>query len=83
MFCITSLEVLMNRWLLTILCLVMNSTLYANPTSNHSEVTNKLQNAWKNAQTMTAKQSKDDLLIVYGGEDISLKPTTLKQHTTT
>lgn len=43
--------------------------------ADHSANIKNLGSVWKSLPAVTAKNDKTDLAIVYGGEDISSKPT--------
>lgn len=49
---------------------------------DHSNSLKNLGSAWRTEQTLHAKQDKNDITIVYGGADISRRPT-LAAHITT
>lgn len=75
----------MSRWLITILGITVSMSVFATTTPSthsHSNMANKLADAWKKSETIVAKENKDELLIVYGGQDISSQPTIIKQTTT-
>jgi hypothetical protein len=66
--------------LFTTACFISAFSFAAAPSSATLE--NALGSAWKAEQSMHAKQNPNEFAIVYGGEDISNKPT-LATHTTT
>lgn len=41
-----------------------------------------LSSAFKNAQSLSAKKNQNDITMVYGGKDISLKPSIIPSTTT-
>lgn len=59
--------------------LFVSATSFAIPTSGSNKNTplKALASAWKKEQLLHAKERKHDIEIVYGGEDISRKPTTI------
>lgn len=55
-------------------CFVSAHCLADVPTPQHkSPLLNNLSLAWKNQQSMHAKEDKNDITIVYGGEDVARK----------
>lgn len=65
----------MKKLFLTLSLVFVSTMLFAYP-SLHD-----LGNAWKNAPSIKAKEDKNDITIVYGGKDISLRPSLQKQST--
>lgn len=53
----------------------------SNTIAGPNNTSEKLNTALKSLQTITPKANKNDITIVYGGEDISNRPT-ITTHTT-
>ena len=45
------------------------------PNLSESETLKALRSVWKNQESLHAKEDKNDLTIVYGGADVSNKPS--------
>lgn len=74
----------MKQLLVLVVTLIVTSYSFADTQSaNNSSSTSlkELSAAWKNQQYMHAKEDKNDITIVYGGEDVSRK-TPFYQHST-
>lgn len=70
----------MKTTLMLIGALLISSTSFAGDLTKNSASMQALRSAWKAQPTMHT--SPNDITMVYGGEDISRKPT-LAFHTTT
>lgn len=62
----------MKQAILFVALLTVSMFCYANTASPLAE---KLGTAWKTQQSLHAKEDKNDITIVYGGADISAKPS--------
>ena len=69
----------MRQLILLISTILVSAFSFASAPENHklSPHLKSLSAAWKTQSSMHLKQDKDDLHIVYGGADISRKPTLL------
>lgn len=66
----------MKQLVIFFITIIISSINYANvpSTNNHSKL-NSLGNAWKTYSSVIPTQNHNDINIVYGGQDISLRPT--------
>lgn len=69
----------MKKILLLVGVMLISASSFANTQSSQL---NALGSAWKYQPSVQPKQVKNDITIVYGGADISRRPT-LVPHTTT
>lgn len=54
---------------------------YAFANSHPLNLSQSLSTAWKAQQPMHAQQNKNDIAMVYGGKDVSLKPSVVSSTT--
>ncbi|MBA3661177.1 MAG: hypothetical protein H0W64_05595 [Gammaproteobacteria bacterium] len=59
--------------ILSALLICFANAAFAANLDTHSKL-NSLGSSWKTYQSITPKEDKNDINIVYGGQDISLKP---------
>lgn len=71
----------MKKIILILGAMLIGTASYADMDHSNSALKN-LGSAWKAEQMLHAKESKNDITIVYGGADISRRPT-LASHITT